>query len=363
VSDPQQLAPLRADWDRLAGDAPFRQFDWAQAWWESFGLPRRELFVLVIRSADEQVVGIAPWYREHSLVHGDTLAFLGDEKACGDDLSLLVDPAATHETIVALADWLHAQAVEWDQLRWDGVTCGDPRLKALADLLTEDGSRVVHRADASRWVLDLPPTWDDYVASLGQGTRRIVRKALATLADPGAQIELVQPRSVGELDDLFTKLVVLHQQRWTADGEPGVFACPQFTAFLTDVAQRWYRDDRLRLNLLQVAGVPAAATLSVHLGSTTHVYLLGRDPQFDAIRPGWMLNALTIRAGIEGGVQRFDFLRGDEPYKARLGARPVGQCHLRVTSTGKLNRLRFATASLRNAAADAKRALEQRKLN
>jgi hypothetical protein len=42
------------------------------------------------------------------------------------------------------------------------------------------------------------------------------------------------------------------------------------------------------------------------------------------------LNLAAIRRAIERGYRAFDFLRGDESYKARLGARPRPTIEYRV---------------------------------
>jgi CelD/BcsL family acetyltransferase involved in cellulose biosynthesis len=52
------------------------------------------------------------------------------------------------------------------------------------------------------------------------------------------------------------------------------------------------------------------------------MYQSGLNPDFDALRPGWLIKGAAIRAAIEQGAAELDFLRGDEPYKASWGARP-----------------------------------------
>src|SRR5690606_17254559 len=43
--------------------------------------------------------------------------------------------------------------------------------------------------------------------------------------------------------------------------------------------------------------------------------MAARDPDFDQPSPGLVLHAHAIRWAIEQGLARYDFLRGDEPYK------------------------------------------------
>jgi len=94
----------------------------------------------------------------------------------------------------------------------------------------------------------------------------------------------------------------------------------------------------------------AAAAIGVQTGKTFSAFLLGRDPRFDDVRAGWLLNLAMIEAAIDEGAEEFDFLRGDEEYKARLGAVPVPQCRMIVTTRGMLNRVRVLAVVSRKAA-------------
>jgi len=49
-------------------------------------------------------------------------------------------------------------------------------------------------------------------------------------------------------------------------------------------------------------------------------YNAGTNPDAYDLSPGVVLIALFMRRAIEMGKRRFDFLRGDEPYKYHWGA-------------------------------------------
>ena len=54
------------------------------------------------------------------------------------------------------------------------------------------------------------------------------------------------------------------------------------------------------------------------------------DPAAMEHRPGKLINAAILRQAIADGYRAFDFLRGDEPYKARFGAKPRPTVRFRV---------------------------------
>jgi CelD/BcsL family acetyltransferase involved in cellulose biosynthesis len=59
------------------------------------------------------------------------------------------------------------------------------------------------------------------------------------------------------------------------------------------------------------------------------LYNSGFDPDARAMSPGVVLIARTIEDAITRGFRRYDFLRGEEPYKYGFGA--VAAEVLRVT--------------------------------
>ena len=46
----------------------------------------------------------------------------------------------------------------------------------------------------------------------------------------------------------------------------------------------------------------------------------GIDPDARDLSPGVVLAACYVRGALEAGMQRFDFLRGNEPYKYEWGS-------------------------------------------
>ena len=51
-----------------------------------------------------------------------------------------------------------------------------------------------------------------------------------------------------------------------------------------------------------------------------YVYQSGMEPDLLEHKPGYLINLMIVRQAIERGYRAYDFLRGDEAYKARFGA-------------------------------------------
>jgi CelD/BcsL family acetyltransferase involved in cellulose biosynthesis len=69
------------------------------------------------------------------------------------------------------------------------------------------------------------------------------------------------------------------------------------------------------------ADQPLAAYVCLEWPGAVGVYNSGFDPRVAPLSPGIVLLGHVIRDTIERGLARFDFLRGEEPYKLGFGAR------------------------------------------
>ena len=95
------------------------------------------------------------------------------------------------------------------------------------------------------------------------------------------------------------------------------------TAFFRSLTANLAAAKLLKLYFLDLDGRPIAATLCVDYQSTVYLYNNGYDAAFGSLSAGLMSKVLTIRASIRDGRRTYDFLKGSEAYKRRLGGEPV----------------------------------------
>ncbi len=109
--------------------------------------------------------------------------------------------------------------------------------------------------------------------------------------------------------------LTLHAKRWNQSPEP------KLQAFQTEVIQNFAARNLLRLHLLTLNRIPAAAIFAIKAHATLYCYLTAYDPQFTKLSPGAVLLAHAIEEAKSEGLQEVDFLRGPEPYKYLWGAK------------------------------------------
>lgn len=322
-----ELARYADDWDRLAGGNPLRGWAWLSTWWRHYGGRAATLRAVCVFDESDRLVGVGPWYAAASAPFGRVLRMLGDGEVCTDYVGLLSAPRRDEAVAMALADELSRSArarcgnERWDAIRWEGIDAEENTVEWVAQRLADDGHRVERRAGPACWRLDLPRSWDAYLAGLSKRRRYALRKLERSFIETGrARVRFVE-RSA-DLPAALATLVDLHQRRRRSLGQRGCFASPPFRAMIEEVSPLLLSAGQLRLSWLEVDGCAVAAEYQLSDAGVLYVYQAGIDPERLDLQPGNLITMMLIRSAIEQGFTAFDFLRGDEPYKAQFGARP-----------------------------------------
>jgi CelD/BcsL family acetyltransferase involved in cellulose biosynthesis len=337
VTSFDELALYSRDWGCLSGEVPFRSWVWMSCWWRHYGdRPARgdrpkELYVLVVADEGGHLLGIAPWYLESGSWHGRVVRFLGTGEVCAEYLGVLTAPGREEVVAAALAAWLTAaQGPDaWDLLELTSVGGQEVAIASLALQLEARGNRVHRRAGPSCWRIELPPSWNAYLAMLSRGHARELRKAERRLLASGrAVVHRVQ--SPEELPRGRQILIDLHQGRWRALGQPGCFASRRYTAFHTDLLGELLARGQLVLFWIELDGRPFVVKYSLAAGDTVYYYQCGLDSTRLADSPGRLGALVSLKLAIDGGYRVLDMLRGDEPYKAHFRAKPRACLEIRA---------------------------------
>ena len=163
-------------------------------------------------------------------------------------------------------------------------------------------------------VLALPP-------DLSRSERRkVVHDRHRAEALGGVSAALVEP---DELPEALVALFALHRARWEAVGEPGMLADPRVEAFLRTAASALAEAGLLRTTLVRHDGRIVAVLLGFRDAECFHSYINGVDLTVPKQSFGTLAFVCLIDAAVREGARELHFLRGEEPYKYRWGARPV----------------------------------------
>lgn len=165
--------------------------------------------------------------------------------------------------------------------------------------------------------IDLSGGYEAYLEGLASRQRSEKRRKARKLARELGPAELteVPPQQTGPALDTFLEMAA------GAGGDKGrFFVDARMRGFFEELVDALGGDRTLRLHVLEVAGLPAAMSLSFVSGGEWGLYNTVFDQTLADHAPGLVLVGELIRLAAEE-VDVFDFLRGDESYKYRLGAR------------------------------------------
>ncbi len=337
------LEPYAEAWNRLAGGIPFRSWEWLATWWRHYGPAggagdrKRRLHVLGVFDQSGALAGLAPLYAETSTAAGRMLRLLGDGEVCSEYLGMLSAPGREEAVAAAIAEYLadrfHAarsSPERWDLVLLEAIDAGDPVLHPMLGYLAQRGAAVHCRPGPGCWRLELPDSWDDFIAGRSKNQRKQFRRVLRRAEK--RETVLHQVECLSELTRAFEHLVDLHQRRWQSRGQPGCFASDRFLAFHRDVAAQMLRAGQLRMIWLEAEGKPLAAEYQLAAAGVVYMYQAGVDSDRLHWEPGHVATARVIQLAIAEGCRRFDFLRGNEPYKGQWGASFHGNTTVRVVA-------------------------------
>jgi hypothetical protein len=291
----------------------FLTWEWVSTWWRIYGADD-QLYVLVVRSEERTIIGLAPLRRIPGSFGADSIAFIGAGSDVipeyldfivkvgwevpvvqatigqlledGDIAGLELQPVASRSTTIAHA--LNLLAI------CPGVLKTQPG--PVCPFLTLPMSVEQFHSTRSR----------NYRKKIGEFERRCDRTLSARFRVAATSEETSR--------DLET-LTRLHAVRW--DGASRAFQSRQYVEFHERFAQLALQRGWLRLYSLESGDATMAMLYCYCYDRRYYFYQSGRDPHFAKHRVGLVLMHKVILEAIREQAKSFDFLSGDEAYKYR----------------------------------------------
>lgn len=322
-ADAAVFEQLADEWNELlkptCPEAVFTRAEWQGLWWRHLG--RGDLHVMTVRDDAGKLVGIAPLLVE-DVAGGPTLSFVGCVDVA-DYLDVLAAPRHSEAMLAAVIDHLDGDgAPDWDMMDLCSIPEGSPTLEILPRLARAKGWQAEVGLHEVVPVIHLPGDFDAYLEALEGKQRRELRRKLrrAESWPGGTDWYTVGPEhDLQEEVDAFLTLMAM-----SAPEKADFLAAPGHRAFMKELAQLAHELGWLRLQFLRVGGERAAGLFNLVYADRQMVYNSGFNfEDYGPISPGWVLFGYSIQDAIARGLSVYDFLRGDEDYKLRLGGQPT----------------------------------------
>ena len=170
----------------------------------------------------------------------------------------------------------------------------------------------------ARRLIKLPrhASFDDYMASLGSGTRRDIRRTRRDFqSNASGAVRMTCYTEPAQSDELASALA--HVSRKTYQYHLlglGLENTAAHTRQLRLAADGGW----LRAYVLWIDELPVAFQLGYHDTQTYYGHHVGYDPGISKLQPGIYLHTELMADLLKSGISNFDFLSGDSLYKQRL---------------------------------------------
>jgi CelD/BcsL family acetyltransferase involved in cellulose biosynthesis len=293
-------------------------YAWNRTWWQSYekhGAGVKQLFVLAEEGEGQLLRAVWPFFMRQRFglraIH-----WLGQVEGMITDYMVPIVPDEHRPAAVkALLGFLANNSDLWDVVNltiptWSGW------FSHFAKALAIHGSRAALKWEAdisdSSTAVDLPPSFEALLSSLGADTRKNLRRYLRAVEREGAEFTICEGDDiVPGLPDLFR----LNSLRWR------VFSDEESRTFLRGVVGRATTDGDLPLLVsLGLRGETLATALCYQSKGICFYHSAGVVRRTVAgFSPGIAMIALLMRYLIGRGARRLDFSPGLEEYKLRLG--------------------------------------------
>ncbi|MGH7265892.1 MAG: GNAT family N-acetyltransferase [Candidatus Rokuibacteriota bacterium] len=297
---------------RAASAVPFLTWEFQTTWWRILG--EGPLHLLGVQDGAGDWVGALPLY-EAETDEGPALRIVG-----GADVADYLDvvAAAGDEEPVWKALLLSLAGESPPTLDLRPVPAASPSLALLPALAERTGRSCRITVDERCPVIELPEGWEAHLARLSGKDRHELRRKLRRAETAGPRVEVARsPAAVAGLMDDF---VTLHRKSKVGKSR---FMDDRMEVFFREMGAAMAAAGRAALWLLRLEDRPAAALFCFEYAGTVGLYNSGFDPELRGVSPGVVLIARTIEDAIARGFRRYDFFRGDEPYKYGFGAVPT----------------------------------------
>ncbi len=319
INQEDELASLAPVWRALhhADSADvFNSWEWLAPWWRHLG-QSQQLFVLLASDHNGTARGLMPLGLATvrlGLQRVRRLGFLGDAQVGSDYLDLIAQPGWRDAVIKAFGATLVRHASDWDIIELLDM---DENSSTAVELLEAMGpqyaSQVETRLLCPGQTLDPNEPFESFLRrtsryeNYGRRRRWLERQ-------PGFQIDVC--RNLEDLERPLEAFFRLHARRWAEDGGSAGISESAHVEFHREAAANLAASGKLWLFTLWLEDKALASVYGIVHDKTFYYYQAGMDPAWRSRSVGMVLIGETFAEAIRSGMERYDFLRGEESYKA-----------------------------------------------
>ncbi|MHB2147862.1 GNAT family N-acetyltransferase [Calditrichota bacterium LG25] len=317
---------LQKEWKQLVEevkpDSIFLTFEWLHTWWQIYKerFVRPQPAIITVRNIEtKELIAILPLF-SHLKIHGrkkglKTLQLMGAEIESSDYLDLICVP--DKKVVILKKIFGEPRVVDFflhfDVLLFENIHDDSSLLLEKEELANILNTNVYHYRIKVCPFLPLPQSAEQLMSSLSKNFRSNLKRARNKLERAGFRIELVEHFS--QIERAIENLFALHDQRFKAKQAASKFNFERRGPFHQQIARIFLKNNWLQLYQIwdkdKVIG-----SLYCYKFNDSMMYMQGGfDPAYTQYGLGNQIILKAIEDAIAMGLKKFDFMRGNEPYK------------------------------------------------
>jgi len=319
ISESKEFESLSEVWDSLLrkskDDNPiYLTHEWLSIWWKHFG-EGKKLNILLIEK-EGQLIGIVPLMRTEYRIGLLRISALETIGSLNCNHIGLIRSGSSEEAVSAFLTYLEEEFAKGELvLRLAWVPDDSRFIELLRSRISLPASNLIMHEKVKTLApyITLPATWDEYSRWLSPNRRHTLRRKLRSL-EKAHSVEF-RDCTKGNLDDMLSRFIDLHEKRWQSANVSGVFSDPKMKGFFRDIAARFLEKGWLHFSCQFVDSETVSAEFGFIYNNKFYCATSARDVGYSEYSVGHLHQMFLIKHAIEKGLREFDFLRGVEPYK------------------------------------------------
>lgn len=207
------------------------------------------------------------------------------------------------------------------QTGWDEIVIGAVEADYAQELAQASALASHIRWESPSYGVDLwslRSAGQAYLESLSRNTRHQIRRAQRLYEESGPVV-LERPKTVDEAEFIFNSITPFHVARWGSGQSGSCFENPEFMRFHHQYIRTHWKQGGADLIVLKAGGETLAIFYNLIYRNRVYFYLGGIKAEKDnKLKPGLLGHKLCIQDYLERGFDFYDFMGGQDRYKAQL---------------------------------------------
>lgn len=311
ITDEEEFESLQPAWNALLANSPrqdaFMTWEWQFAWWRHFG-ERYKMQIITIWQ-NEELVGIAPLMIMERRKYGFTFHALCNFNSPYVDVGGFVFRTGDSETLFLIFSEIMKLRRYWDSFEFHGFPIQSAEVVTFSEFFRKADFISYNRID-KYYVIPIEETWDEYLKKISSNLRTDVRRRVKRIREAG-EVRFEQLSGEQVRWEHFESIFQINKY-----GKfPGLYQSPQEQAFQRELFERM--QSRIWINFLYLNSAPIAFRYGFLYNGRAEDWRNGYDIRQSQYAPGKVLLYFTLEDVFNRCLKEFDFLLGEETYKAR----------------------------------------------